>query len=254
MESLVWRLLLSPPAKGVENMACDAALMDRARATGEAVLRVYSWSEPTLSFGRNQRTARYDREKLASSGLSVVRRPTGGRAILHYREITYSVTAPVSPADSVTADYCYINELLQRALRILGVDAEIAPRGARAVPPDANPCFASASPGEIIVASRKLIGSAQYREDGALLQHGSILVSDDQAQIARLTGGPPAEQPATLTEVLGRAPQPVELMESLAAALGAVGIEPAVLEEQELSDAVTRHVPAFADPQWTWRR
>ncbi|HUR91075.1 MAG TPA: hypothetical protein VMY38_00220 [Gemmatimonadaceae bacterium] len=249
-----WRTLLSPPLNGAENMACDAGLMDRARATGEAVLRIYSWSEPTLSFGRNQKTEGYDRARLASSGLAVVRRPTGGRAILHHHEITYSVTAPVEGSESVAAEYAWINALLLRALRILGVEAEIAPRSERAAAPDANPCFASASPGEITVASRKLVGSAQYREAGALLQHGSVLISDDQSAIARLAGGPETEPPATLEDALGRAPRPVELLETLGAALGQAGIEPVSLEDGELSSATARHLRTFADPEWTWRR
>ena len=98
-------------------MACDVALMERARITGEAVVRVYSWSEPTLSFGRNQKTTGYDRDALASAGMAVVRRPTGGRAILHHREITYSVTAPVAAAATVADEYSWINALLVRALR-----------------------------------------------------------------------------------------------------------------------------------------
>src|SRR6476620_9212884 len=94
-ERLPWRLLLSPPLGGPENMALDEALMGRARRTGESVLRVYAWSRPTLSLGRNQRAVGLYREQaLAERGVGVVRRPTGGRALLHHREITYSVTAP----------------------------------------------------------------------------------------------------------------------------------------------------------------
>src|SRR5215207_3150452 len=94
-ERLRWRLLLSPPLGGPENMALDEALMARARRTGETVLRVYGWSRPTLSLGRNQRAAGlFDERALAERGVGVVRRPTGGRSLLHHREVTYSVTAP----------------------------------------------------------------------------------------------------------------------------------------------------------------
>src|SRR3954466_12069034 len=94
-----WRLLVTPPASGPENMALDEALMARAIETGEWVLRVYSWATPTLSLGRNQTArGRYDLGRIRERGLGVVRRPTGGRAILHDREITYSVTAPVDAA------------------------------------------------------------------------------------------------------------------------------------------------------------
>lgn len=249
-----WRMLLSPPLSGPENMACDVALMDRARATGEAVVRVYSWSVPTLSFGRNQKTTGYDRDMLACAGIAVVRRPTGGRAILHHREITYSVAAPVAPGESIAAEYAWINALLLRALRAMGVDAVIATRTGRAPAPDANPCFAMPTPGEITVGGRKLVGSAQYRQDGAMLQHGSILVSDDQSSLAALAGAGRAVQPATLEQALGRAPRPDELYDALCSAMAEEGIEPGALPADELPQSIARHVPMFADPQWTWRR
>ena len=97
-----WHLLLTPPLPGVDNMAIDDALMARARRTGEGVVRVYSWAEPTLSLGRNQWTAGvYSAERAHAVGVGVVRRATGGRALLHSREITYSVTAPAPPDESL---------------------------------------------------------------------------------------------------------------------------------------------------------
>src|SRR4051812_21636868 len=94
-----WRFLVTPPRSGAENMARDIALQERASRTGEAVFSIYSWSTPTLSFGRNQPAiGLYDLDKIQALGIDVVRRPTGGRAILHHREITYSVTAPIDGA------------------------------------------------------------------------------------------------------------------------------------------------------------
>lgn len=235
-------------------MACDVALMERARITGEAVVRVYSWSEPTLSFGRNQKTAGYDRNGLASAGMAVVRRPTGGRAILHHREITYSVTAPVDPAGSVADEYSWINALLVRALASMGVAAEIAALAGRAPAPDANPCFAATTAGEITVGGRKLVGSAQYREAGVMLQHGSVLVADDQAMVSALSGSDRPPQPATLHDALGRAPQPRELYEALGAVMAKDGIKCEPLPVEALENATRLYVPAFEDPEWTWRR
>ncbi len=253
-ETPTWRALLTGPLAGPENMACDVALMDRARATGEAVMRVYSWSAPTLSFGRNQKTTGYDRDTLAKKGIAVVRRPTGGRAILHHREITYSVTAPAESGESIAAEYAWINELLLDALRSLGVPAAIAHRAGRAPAPDANPCFATATPGEITAGGRKLVGSAQYRHDGALLQHGSILVSDDQSALAALAGAQPSSPPATLEQALGRTPAPAELYDALRAAMTREGITPVQLPADELTESIARHARTFENPQWTWRR
>ena len=254
LPALRWRTLLTAPMSGVENMACDVALMDRARSTGEAVLRVYSWSAPTLSFGRNQKTTGYDRGAISAAGLAVVRRPTGGRAILHHREITYSVTAPVSASESIAAAYAWINALLVSALRSLGAPAEIAARSARAPAPDEHPCFSTATPGEITAGGRKLVGSAQYREDGALLQHGSILVADDQSPVAAFARIPDAKAPATLEQLLGHALAPDELHEALYHSLDGLGVTPTSLTADALAPAIERHAPTFDDPQWTWRR
>ena len=107
-----WRLLVSPPASGAENMALDEALMERARETGEWTARVYSWATPTVSLGRNQTArGRYDLDRINALGYKVVRRPTGGRAILHDREITYSVTALVADAGDLLDSYAQINQL-----------------------------------------------------------------------------------------------------------------------------------------------
>src|SRR5438045_4001351 len=128
-----WRLLVTDAASGAENMALDEALMDRARASGEWIARVYSWSAPTISLGRNQSArGRYNLDRIRELGLGVVRRPTGGRAILHHREITYSVTAPVAEAGDLRQSYDRINHLLLETLSLLGVHASIASPAKRA--------------------------------------------------------------------------------------------------------------------------
>src|SRR5256885_16182819 len=116
-----WRFPLAPPRTGAENMARDSALQARAARTGETVFSIYSWSRPTLSFGRNQpASGLYDLRKIRAAGIDVIRRPTGGRAILHHREVTYSVTAPVD-GGSLRQSYVRINRILQMGLTRLGV-------------------------------------------------------------------------------------------------------------------------------------
>jgi Lipoate-protein ligase A len=169
MPRQTWRVLVTPPASGAENMALDEALMDRARATGEWVLRVYSWSAPTISLGRNQSArGRYDLDRVRELELDMVRRPTGGRAILHDREITYSVTAPVGDAGDLRESYDRINRLLLRGLRSLGVAASVARPATRSMPPGMAPCFDEPAAGELTLGGRKLAGSAQWRSDDAL--------------------------------------------------------------------------------------
>lgn len=240
-------------------MALDEALMARARRTGETVLRTYSWCAPTLSLGRNQRARdEYDDGTLRDAGVAVVRRPTGGRALLHHREVTYSVTAPLTAGETVAAAYSRINALLVNALDILGVPTEIAAPGMRAAIPTARPCFAEPARGELVCAGRKLVGSAQWRDDGALLQHGSILVDDDQAAIGRLmrrASGPEAA-PATLRDVLGRAPTHAEVHEAVALAVTrSTGARPLPLEPDPTTYAdADRLGVRYRDDAWTWRR
>jgi lipoate-protein ligase A len=254
-----WRLLVTPAAAGAENMALDEALMARARRTGEWTLRVYAWSAPTISLGRNQPAMRhYDRERIQRRALAVVRRPTGGRAILHHREITYSVTGPAATAGTERESYARINRLLIHALRNLGVDARIAPKRERARLPDATPCFELPAEGELTFEGRKIAGSAQWRSDGALLQHGSILVDDDQTQLADFSLSAQTElpPPATLIDAMGRAPS----LEEAAAAFETAVREledprAAPLEiDAELRARVSALVVQYSDDSWTWRR
>ena len=254
-----WRTLLSPPLPGADNMALDEALMDRARLSGEAVLRVYTWSEPTLSFGRNQRAAGlYDLEAAATAGVGFVRRPTGGRALLHHREFTYSVTAPAPREGSIRESYHWINRLLIDGLRRLGIGAELATGEKRARVPDATPCFEVPSTGELVVEGRKLVGSAQWRDAGALLQHGSILIDDDQRFASSLlragTAAPPP--PATLRSVLGRVPDAMEMMDALAASLRsrADGEVAGLVFDEALAAAAAGRRRRYAEDEWTWRR
>lgn len=253
-----WRLLFTPPVSGAENMALDEALMSRARETGEWVLRVYSWATPTISLGRNQ-TARghYHLERIRVDGLHVVRRPTGGRAILHHREVTYSVTAPVTTAGDLRVSYQRINRLLVAALDSLGVSATPAAASRRAAAPGITPCFDEPAAGELTVGGRKLAGSAQWRHEDALLQHGSILVEDDQTRLAEYTiGGTPIPAPATLGDVLQRRTSITTVADALFDAvqhLEDVGAQPL-----ELDDALRARASAFVvrylDDAWTWRR
>ena len=254
-----WRLLVTPAASGPENMALDEALMARAAETGEWVLRVYSWATPTVSLGRNQTArGRYDLRRIANRGLDVVRRPTGGRAILHDREITYSVTAPEAGAGDLRQSYERINRLLVAGLERLGVRVALAAPGARAPSPGMAPCFDEPAAGELMLDGRKLAGSAQWRGDGALLQHGSILVEDDQSSLADLAVDqqPAVPRPATLREALGQPPGVGEVAEALAAAVRA--LEDPALAPLDLDDSIRARASAlvvrYLDDAWTWRR
>jgi lipoate-protein ligase A len=240
-------------------MARDMGLMDRARESGEAVFSVYSWQRPTLSLGRNQTASgKYDVKRIAERGVDVVRRPTGGRALLHWREVTYSVTAPISPSDSLARSYERINRILLDGLSRLGVRA-IESRGGLPTPrPGELPCFAQPAEGELVVDGAKLVGSAQFRENGALLQHGSILIADDQAMISSflLSGSSPdVPRAATLVDALGREPSIEEVSGKMFEAVRSLeDSDAASLDEAEIREYTFRHLASFENELWTWRK
>jgi lipoate-protein ligase A len=227
-------------------MAFDDALLADAERTGRPTLRLYRWSPPCLSFGRNEPArSRYDRAAIERRGLDVVRRPTGGRAVWHDAEVTYAVTASVTAFGTLAESYRAIHARLAAALRALGAPAELAPPR-RASHLGAGPCFAAPAGGEVVVAGRKLIGSAQVRRGTAFLQHGSILLDGSQDIINDVSRRPSAVSSAcSLSAVLGR----VVRFEEVARAILETWGEPLVPS----ADPPIRPF-AFSDPDWTWRR
>ena len=252
-----WHFLTTTASTGDFNMALDEALMRRA-ASGIATFRMYGWSCPTLSLGRNQRArGLYNLGAARELGVGIVRRPTGGRALLHHREITYSATLPARDAADARVAYEFINGILVDGLRHLGVRVTLATQTV-AVPPGPRPCFDLPSDREIVVGARKLVGSAQWRRTGTLLQHGSILVHDDQGLIGRLMFAPEAPTPhaATLVDALGREPSLDEVGTALHRALcAATGAPPLAFEPDDvLLGDVNRLSAGYRDDAWTWRR
>ena len=202
-------------------MALDERLMSAARAGDCWIVRVYGWATPTVSFGKYQAAAKaYSPDAMRARCIDVVRRPTGGRAILHHREITYSVAAPLERAGELRQTYSTINLLLLAALRRMGVSARLSSTGPRGIALGMIPCFDHPSDGELVVGTQKLVGSAQWRSHDALLQHGSILLDDDQAVLNELllpsVAPPPSPPPAaTLRDVLGTEPSLEDFAESM---------------------------------------
>jgi lipoate-protein ligase A len=182
---------------GAGNMDRDGALLAAHRPGQDPVLRIYRWRPPALSIGYNQDPADFDTERVAAAGLDLVRRPTGGRAILHADELTYAVIG-TSPGplfgNSLHETYLTINRALVAFLGELGAAAEISAGESRAEATGAV-CFKSAGRHEIAVGGRKLVGSAQRRRGGCFLQHGSILAGPGHLQLPRyLRAGVPGAE------------------------------------------------------------
>lgn len=178
-----WTLLDSAPASAVHNMATDLALLRCAAAADRAVLRIYRWEQPTVSFGRHESVKGvWDVQAMLAAGLQVVRRPTGGRALLHAHDVTYSVTLPMRAAISWRTMYNSVNTRLIQALQSLGAPVHLSERGSSVLPRGAL-CFSAPSEGEIMLGGQKIAGSAVWRADGAYLQHGTILLRNTQRSL-----------------------------------------------------------------------
>lgn len=267
-----WRLIIGggapaeadgapAPDRGARNMAIDQALFSAVQAGATPVLRLYRWCPACLSFGRHQKALGiYDRNRARSLGIDVVRRPTGGLAVLHDAELTYAVIAPVGVLGGARAGYARINQALVSALRALGVPAVLGAGADTHSPhPDAvHPCFERPAPGEVVAGGRKLVGSAQRVERHTVLQHGSMLLAGNQDAVVALQAGglPHARGEVTLTELLGAPPPWGRLLGAVQQAFAdTFGIR---LVSAPLDDAAEAGVAAelerFASDAWTWRR
>jgi lipoate-protein ligase A len=249
------------PRPGWANMAIDQTLLDRAELLGESWLRLYAWEPHCLSFGRHEpATRRYDAERIAALGIDTVRRPTGGRAVWHGDELTYAVAAPGPRFGSLQEAYLEIHDMIGQALGELGIDAVLA-SSRRSEPLDAGACFSQPAGGEVLVGGRKVVGSAQLRRGGALLQHGSILFADRQRIVRELMQGPAGHDSfsglgETALPLLGRSLAVPELAEEIAntAAIRWPGNWNRMTAAGEVIEAASRHYPRFRSPAWTWAR
>lgn len=199
-EGASWRLVVTKPSSGAWNMACDEVLGDAVIA-GEcpSVVRFFQWMPPTISFGYSQRIFHeVDLSAVEAGGVGVVRRVTGGRAVLHSDEITYSVICrednPIA-SGGITATYIRVSEGLAAGLQKLRIDAQLSRASDPTVPlrdrQAAVPCFGSTTRAEVVVNGRKLIGSAQHRMRGLMIQHGSILVGPDHRRLVDFLNAEP---------------------------------------------------------------
>lgn len=247
------------PRPGFQQMAIDTALLERARQGGGAVLRLYRWFPHCLSFGRHEPALRrYDRALIEERELDVVRRPTGGRAVWHADELTYSLTGPSALLGSLRQVYTAVHQLLADALAQVGVPATLAARPASPAGLDQGACFSSAAGGEVVAAGRKLVGSAQVRREGAVLQHGSVLLSGRQDIVAEVTRGKaPPRGDGSVSELVGG---PVSFERMARAIVGAIGEARMVRAIERFADGEAVMLEAepyaarFRDPAWTWLR
>jgi lipoate-protein ligase A len=249
--TLVWDDRTPRDAAG--QMALDEAALALA-TEGVHLLRLYRWSADTVSLGANEAATRHwDRTALAHHGIPCVRRPTGGRAVWHATDdLTYAWTGPVASLGGVGAAYTTLHQRLAAALEdALALGPTLAPRPDRLPGLAPGACFDVPVGGEVLIAGRKAIGSAQLVRHGMLLQHGAIARTDRGAALGRYRIAPSTTplahaDPLPTADVLGAA--------IIAGWLGA-GARLAAPELTSRLDATSlQWLPRYHDPAWTWRR
>ena len=241
-------VLIDPPLDGPTNMARDEHLLYNARLRPAAV-RIYFWDPPTISLGYFQRFAEIQRLPAPLRELAVVRRPTGGGAILHDREITYCLVLDESltPARQAPVElYRLVHRCWQQVLEPAGVPTRLAPEALPLPSPRSGPFFCFEKPGrtDLLLGEHKLAGSAQRRIPGRVLQHGSLLTGK------RFEAHPGAHVEPPSRRDLDRWIE--GFVDRLAAALGLTPA-PATWTDAELADVQRRRL-RYADETWTRRR
>jgi len=235
-----WRLIDSGALPCALNMGIDQALLQLyARGESPPTLRFYQWNPPGISIGRLQRKLGFDAGACKHLGFDLVRRPTGGRAVLHQNDLTYSIITGIQEGIPInlTATYRLLCEGLLAGFRLLGIEAELGQGKSQRDQPDV--CFLRSLIGDIVYQGKKFVGSAQTWSGSSLLQHGSILLEPQTATWAKLLGGDKGtkqthcedlkKRMTSLSEILGHVP-PINtvkaaIVKGMAQALGVVFAE-----------------------------
>ncbi|MCJ7811380.1 MAG: lipoate--protein ligase family protein [Dehalococcoidia bacterium] len=247
MSTTTWRFVDSGWATGARQMAVDDAILTLCgHGHSPPTLRLFRFRPVCLSLGRFQAAPP---ETCRDDGLEVVRRPTGGRAVLHRGDICYSIIAPTGHplvAGSIHQSYAKIARALAEGLAILGLPP-LQEAAAQVRLPEGDWCFEAIAPHELALDGSKLVGSAQLRREGILLQQGSI-------RLASLGGQPSVAM--SLEEALGRRVPRREMARALVEGFSrAWGVQfrrgRLTAEEEQLAQRLERE--KYADPAWTWQ-
>jgi len=259
-----WQLIVeSAPLSGSWNMAVDEFLFRQAEKAPRTFLRFYQWERPTASLGYSQDASRVvDAAFCAAHGIDIVRRMTGGKLVLHDREVTYAVASSDTEAftETLRDSYQLISRALLKGLAILGLSARLAETPPPSYIKGTMPCFAFPARDEIEIGGKKIVGSAQKRTGSIFLQHGSIPLEKDEALLAAVSKPGESEEGVgmtSLSEALGR---PVDfdgavgpLVQGFADFFG-VCFERFALAPVDKESVRALQASKYASDDWTYRR
>lgn len=266
MNETVWRFVQGDWADGAYHMALDEALLALcAQGRSPPTLRAYGFWPLCLSLGRFQSAQReVNQEQCYRRGIDVVRRPSGGRAVLHQNDLAYSLVAPdrdPKVGGRPRETYQRLALALAEAVRSLGATAVAISDGPNFVPASGL-CFQNPAPSDVTVAGTKIIGSAQARRRGAILQHGSIRLGGEAHPLHRLMHLPQVvarreDDQVGLRHLLGRRLTRRTVAQALREALARlleVDFVPGNLTPEEEALAHQLREERYANPQWNWSR
>jgi lipoate-protein ligase A len=255
----LFRFVYSGNGDSSTNMAMDEAVMTGLReGTSTPILRIYKWDPPTISIGYFQKISDIDLDKCHNSGIGVVRRLTGGRAVLHHEELTYSILltekdfVPFKKKDL----FLFIAQCLVDSLRILGVHSKIAEKS-RGSLHSAN-CFASPAQFEVeSLKEGKLIGSAQVIKDGIMLQHGAIPLTGSYSKISKYltVDAKSFKSVSSLGEVSKTNVSEEKLLSALKIGFGKhIDLVDGELSVWEMQKTVELAKIKYGTKEWLWRK
>ena len=258
-----YSIIEAAPRRGSWNMAVDEYLFTAAQDRGATFLRFYRWERPTASLGYSQVASRAaDLDFCRAHGIDVVRRMTGGKLVLHHRELTYSLASSDTElfTDTVRESYRRISLGLVGGLKLMGLEAGLAPAAPPAYARGTMPCFAYPARDEIEIGGLKIVGSAQKRAGGAFVQHGSVPLENDEGLLMGAARTEAAEKDVRMTSLAEALGRPVafewaaeKLSQGLAGYFG-VALEPLVLDDAARGEIARIEAERYGNEAWTLGR
>ena len=254
-----WRLIEDRPRDACANMAIDEAIFIAfEKGLVPKTIRLYGWNPPAISVGCFQKISKlFDQKRLEEISLDLVRRPTGGRAVFHEEELTYSIVSGLDTfsESSIVESYRIISHALIKGLKNLGISAEISSRKKRGSGMVSASCFSSPSLYEVLVQGKKVIGSAQKRSKKGLLQQGSILLNLDRERWTTIFNSADNTM-ISLQEILNRKISSQEVSEALIMAIsesiGALFHGELTPFEKKISERLKKE--KYSTKEWNFQR